>query len=53
MEAEDGAHEVRQRVVAKVGGHVRHTQALPRHQLHRLRQHITGVSGAAPPTPPT
>ena len=43
MEAKDRAHKMRQRVVAKVGRHIRHAQALPRHQLHGLHQHRTGV----------
>lgn len=44
MEAEDRAHEVGQGVVAKVRGHIRHAQALARHQLHSLQQPITAVN---------
>ncbi len=55
MEAKDRAHEVRQRVVAKVGRHICHAQALPRHQLHRLHQHQTvsleDVSNIGNPSP--
>jgi len=44
MEAEDRAHEMGQGVVAKVRGHIRHAQALARHQLHSLQQPITAVN---------
>ena len=38
MQAKDGAHEVRQRMVPKVGGHIRHAQPLARRQRHSLQE---------------
>ena len=38
MQAEDGAHEVRQRMVPKVRGHIRHAQPLARRQRHSLQE---------------
>ena len=38
MQAKDGAHEVRQRMVSKVGGHIRHAQPLAWRQRHSLQE---------------